>query len=939
MEMRSIIISNDYKPQIKQSISSSDAFLEQYRIAADTLEDILRVYNSINKKDDNGYKEIEFPNNIIAFCGERGDGKTSMLLSFMNLLCKYKSDKNSAKELFADKTNINRIIFADEIYVDPSALDGVHNILDLLVAKMFKNFRQSIENNKWKNDIAQQQNLLKSFQVVYRLISIVKDSKKILDNEFDYEGSVEKLSSLSDSMRLKEELTELVSQYNDYMNKGTGDTVIPILIDDLDMSFSYAYTMAEQIRKFLIIPGIVIILSVRIKQLLYCIKEYNISQLSWQVNKMSSLETDRELANMSSNYLSKLIPLAHRVNLPKVQDIHNVNIDYNGNKYSLASLSILALQKIYQKTGMVFVLGENLTNRILPNNFRDMVSFIGFMELLPNFSEEDREYEIQYDNICHFFDFYSKELFDNIKYLNRNKINLFEQLFYIDINTPKAAADVIRKIYDTLELYPQDVGNTVFNYYTYQSMPWGSSFCYLMNIINYMNNNCYNEIGKKCIEIIKLFYTVKLNKIKVQNKIAKNNFNYEDTQHCLASFTGTTIWGYGVYNVIPVHRVGNSNILLQRTRFDMNSIDVFNCIAQELNLPSTCFLKSNYIAKTKIDSFEEKRKYIVAWLLFVVLVNNYDLTNNNNINNNSNSIQSINGWAYLVFDNSMLIQFVQVSIENVLVRFSMLSELVELLNIDILGISENEIQDVVKYLSEKNSATVEMSELIVCNVDLIQTLLNIPLVRYNKKADEVERTKKLVEKFLMQINNKMRKMEDEYGYNFVFSDRSFIDFKYGDNEADIINIPRLYAKLFNKVVQTYNINNNDSRGNIEIQNKVNEFNSYLEGKNIVISGKIKKYSKYTTLHSRVETLKSNLLILAKTLGTYMLLSSNYDYITMEYRKDLINLYQHTCELCKEDPTQLVTKEIANEYKRLANMYSYEFLSSKILELSNAANNK
>lgn len=179
MEERTIDISNDYKPQIKEDISTSDVFFEQYRTASDILENILSVYASINDKTDNGYNKIEYPNNVIAFCGERGDGKTSMLLSFMNLLRKYKKYKKPANDLFANKDNINRVIFADEIYVDPSALDGVHNILDLLVAKMFKKFKSSIKYDNGKNDAEQQQRLLKSFQTVYRLISIVKDSKKI----------------------------------------------------------------------------------------------------------------------------------------------------------------------------------------------------------------------------------------------------------------------------------------------------------------------------------------------------------------------------------------------------------------------------------------------------------------------------------------------------------------------------------------------------------------------------------------------------------------------------------------------------------------------------------------------------------------------------------------------------------------------------------------
>ena len=83
----------------------------------------------------------------------------------------------------------------------------------------------------------------------------------------------------------------------------------------------------------------------------------------------------------------------------------------------------------------------------------------------------------------------------------------------------------------------------------------------------------------------------------------------------------------------------------------------------------------------------------------------------------------------------------------------------------------------------------------------------------------------------------------------------------------------------------------------------------------------------------METLKANLLSLAKTIGAYVSLSNDYDYIKPEARAGLINLYVHVCKICKTDPTQLVPKELGQEYRIFTDMYKYDFLSSKIQELS------
>ena len=311
-----------------------------------------------------------------------------------------------------------------------------------------------------------------------------------------------------------------------------------------------------------------------------------------------------------------------------------------------------------------------------------------------------------------------------------------------------------------------------------------------------------------------------------------------------------------------------------------------------------------------------------------MLVNDYDIVY---------GMRAISGRNSLVFENSRLTQSVQVSIENFLVRFSMLSELIELLNVDVLGFTEDEFQNVIKELLEENSSTAETSKLIVCNVDLIQSIYSLPTVRYKQKAEEPERTEKQIEKFLQQINSKMKEIKKEYGYDFLFSDTAFINFRYGNEDGEIINIPKLYAKLFIKALSVLNTNN--SLDVTSIQSQVDEFSSYLACKNIVLPVKTKKYSQYTTTHSRMKTLKENLLILAKTIGIYIFLSGDYDYVKPKSCESLIKFYEYVCKICMRFPNRFVPKELADEYKRFTDMYDYSSLSSKIQELSVANENK
>ena len=74
----------EFKVCVTDRISESDLFFEEYKKAARMLDEIIE-YDE--KKDYD--EEIEYENNIIAICGERGEGKSSVMLTFVKAVRKY----------------------------------------------------------------------------------------------------------------------------------------------------------------------------------------------------------------------------------------------------------------------------------------------------------------------------------------------------------------------------------------------------------------------------------------------------------------------------------------------------------------------------------------------------------------------------------------------------------------------------------------------------------------------------------------------------------------------------------------------------------------------------------------------------------------------------------------------------------------------------------
>ena len=83
----------EFKIVVKDSIRDDDVFIEQYEQAAGMLNTIVAESIVAAEKSDKTFNALyslnEYENNIIAFCGERGEGKSSAMLTFINLIYTY----------------------------------------------------------------------------------------------------------------------------------------------------------------------------------------------------------------------------------------------------------------------------------------------------------------------------------------------------------------------------------------------------------------------------------------------------------------------------------------------------------------------------------------------------------------------------------------------------------------------------------------------------------------------------------------------------------------------------------------------------------------------------------------------------------------------------------------------------------------------------------
>ena len=137
---------NDNRP-IRESEIEGKLFEPQYRQSLLQIETYLRelelekTEESQKESKDKSYTEhiqadIDYNNNIFAFEGGRGTGKTSCMISVAGML----QDKIGFDTKCYPKIEKDKFVTID--LIDPAYFDKSHNLLSLFLAKLYKSFLQ-----------------------------------------------------------------------------------------------------------------------------------------------------------------------------------------------------------------------------------------------------------------------------------------------------------------------------------------------------------------------------------------------------------------------------------------------------------------------------------------------------------------------------------------------------------------------------------------------------------------------------------------------------------------------------------------------------------------------------------------------------------------------------------------------------------------------------
>ncbi len=398
-----IIKGNEFNV-INTHISENTLFYPAYKQALAQLEEILpqkpREYSA------------DPISNIIAFCGERGEGKSSAMKTFAEAMKEVTSpltNDHKGTEYKTEQSFLERLKQIAQSYkvlttIDPTQMESHTNILETLLSRLFFEFKEQwLTTNPnavdYNNSLVNRNTMLEHFQKCYKHIRTIKQAVNSRDiHEIAFEDSLEDLSRLGDSSRLRADLYELIQLFltqntnTKVKDNRSNQPILVIPIDDTDLNAYMAYEIMEDVRKYLSLPNVVILMATRIEQLAKMVEKQFRRDLQILIDKGRIREY--ELQQMSFRYIDKLIPDGRKIYLPQIKILpDNIGthtqiryIDRHGNDL-LAALreqnnSMEAdFQKdvlffLYRRTRLISVFPANGLHPLIPGTMRELINFL-----------------------------------------------------------------------------------------------------------------------------------------------------------------------------------------------------------------------------------------------------------------------------------------------------------------------------------------------------------------------------------------------------------------------------------------------------------------------------------------------------------------------------------------------------------------------------------
>lgn len=324
-------------------------------------------------------------NNIIAFMGQRGSGKTTAITEFGCILEDYNGHLETWNQEI-DYQGGGQRHFRVLPPIDASVLSAKEDLVEVILASMYQMVMKRQGGSKGE-DQGRERRITK---IIEEFDSTFKDYKTVVKQEGQdtLGGSVlAKLRNVSDSLQTKaafEKLTESVLEFLDDRGRDDNNSYLVIIVDDLDMNPSNSFVMLDHLYKYFSNRKIIILIAIAYEQM-YQLCQKNFVDILIPESGRTHLEVyknyEERAGKLANDYLLKVLPVANRIFLPERKQLY-LEAQVEQGQLEKYSVKGFMLRKIAEKTNIYYDACGLKKHFCLPNTVRELMSYNVFLDSL-----------------------------------------------------------------------------------------------------------------------------------------------------------------------------------------------------------------------------------------------------------------------------------------------------------------------------------------------------------------------------------------------------------------------------------------------------------------------------------------------------------------------------------------------------------------------------
>ena len=399
-----IIKGSEYQIRAMNKIDTEDIFVPAYKRAIEIVHEICREEEL--KKDNAGARV----HNIVVFSSGRGQGKTSALCTFSRFLADYNNQK---KLLDIVDEKMYRFYVLPHM-IDPAALKSGESVTGIFLSRLYADFKSRIDRYVSLGIGRLDHNKIDDIRMLFsRCLRNVRnvDGTSRHVGEFD-EDELDILFGTGDGGDLRNHIEELIDKYLKFVadldnsDSGSDKRYLVVKIDDADLAMGKTYQVCEDVRNYLCVNKLIILMAADFRQMEYAVEQEYMQQYSIMLNSQTEMVREQfihECHRMASKYLEKSFPEGHRLFLPKIEELllENRNgvrlsyIDDSGKEpYDILEgiVNNHSVQEqlsafLYSRTGIVLVPKNGGRHYFMPRTFRELSHFLKLVGDLHNIED------------------------------------------------------------------------------------------------------------------------------------------------------------------------------------------------------------------------------------------------------------------------------------------------------------------------------------------------------------------------------------------------------------------------------------------------------------------------------------------------------------------------------------------------------------------------